>query len=347
MRSTGTFLIAALNDVPNAARRPSKFPEVEEQMVKWLSESDSNRMNLSDNTLRSRARDIARDLNIGEDKFKASSGWVENFKHRHGIRAGVWSGEGKNTLTARAVGAGTLVDDGGDSPSSSMNHLAYDGHAEMMDDIVHDDSVAIESQESSSSGPHGNNERINDQDRLGQVQLRPAFRPAWPETNSVDLSGNDPGMVIDQSKSDAGPSLSHSPHVPQHAQHAQSDSAPQHSATHEVHPPHDQQQQQQHQQQHPPPPEPIHSSEPPLYASPPQIYSTTTIEGVPVYETIPAIPDNRTPTLEEAELHMNKLLLFFDTTGRGIIGDEDRRNLHQVKFMLFQAASGVPYTRES
>jgi Tc5 transposase DNA-binding domain len=47
-------------------------------------------------------------LCITEDKFKASSGWVENFKHRHGIRGGVWHGEGRNTKMARALGAGTM-----------------------------------------------------------------------------------------------------------------------------------------------------------------------------------------------------------------------------------------------
>lgn len=34
-------------------------------------------------------------MGIGDDKFKASSGWVENYKHRHGIRKGIW--EGKKT----------------------------------------------------------------------------------------------------------------------------------------------------------------------------------------------------------------------------------------------------------
>lgn len=50
---------------------------------------------LSDSLIRNKARDIAKALRISEDKFKASSGWVENFKHRHGIRRGVWHGDGK------------------------------------------------------------------------------------------------------------------------------------------------------------------------------------------------------------------------------------------------------------
>ena len=45
--------------------------------------------------IRNKAREIAKSLRISEDKFKASSGWVENFKHRHGIRRGVWHGDGK------------------------------------------------------------------------------------------------------------------------------------------------------------------------------------------------------------------------------------------------------------
>jgi len=32
-------------------------------------------------------------MGIGDDKFKASSGWVENYKHRHGIRKGIWEGK--------------------------------------------------------------------------------------------------------------------------------------------------------------------------------------------------------------------------------------------------------------
>ena len=39
--------------------------------------------------LRSKAKEIAKDLKLGEDKFKASAGWVENFKHRNNIVKGI------------------------------------------------------------------------------------------------------------------------------------------------------------------------------------------------------------------------------------------------------------------
>jgi hypothetical protein len=67
-------------------------------METWLKEhqekyQDRSVPPLSDHMIRSRAKEIARSLNIPEDKFKASSGWVENFKHRHNIRRGIWNNE--------------------------------------------------------------------------------------------------------------------------------------------------------------------------------------------------------------------------------------------------------------
>ncbi|KAJ3513379.1 hypothetical protein NMY22_g15055 [Coprinellus aureogranulatus] len=35
---------------------------------------------------------VAKQNDIGEDRFKASSGWIENFRHRHNIRSGKWIG---------------------------------------------------------------------------------------------------------------------------------------------------------------------------------------------------------------------------------------------------------------
>jgi hypothetical protein len=41
--------------------------------------------------IRDRAKDVAKALRIPDDKFKASAGWIENFKNRHGIRKGIWA----------------------------------------------------------------------------------------------------------------------------------------------------------------------------------------------------------------------------------------------------------------
>ncbi|KAF5369555.1 hypothetical protein D9758_002550 [Tetrapyrgos nigripes] len=86
--------------------RPSKFPLLELRMVDWISEDETRTKPLTDTRLRDKALEIARDLSITEDKFKASSGWVDNFKARHGIRNGDWMGDGKRTKEARALGYG-------------------------------------------------------------------------------------------------------------------------------------------------------------------------------------------------------------------------------------------------
>ncbi|KAF9649764.1 hypothetical protein BDM02DRAFT_1753089 [Thelephora ganbajun] len=105
-----------------AKHRPSKFPEIESQLVDWLSTTAvPQNITLSDSLIRNKARDIAKVLRISEDKFKASSGWVENFKHRHGIRRGVWHGDGK---------ASKLSATGGPGPSSGSNLPANDSSNE-------------------------------------------------------------------------------------------------------------------------------------------------------------------------------------------------------------------------
>jgi len=91
--------------------RPSKFPDVEEQLHKWLLECKKNSVILTDAMIRQKAKETARYLGISDDKFKASSGWVENFKHRHGIRGGMWHGDGKIARIARSIGSGPYETD--------------------------------------------------------------------------------------------------------------------------------------------------------------------------------------------------------------------------------------------
>lgn len=85
------FCVRVTNHCPFGFR-PSKFPEIERELDKWL-RANSKELRpqiLSDQIIRNKAKDIARELHIPEEKFKASSGWVENFKHRHTIKRGVW-----------------------------------------------------------------------------------------------------------------------------------------------------------------------------------------------------------------------------------------------------------------
>ncbi|KAJ7076511.1 hypothetical protein C8R43DRAFT_1179850 [Mycena crocata] len=72
------------SDSPN---RPFEFAEIEENMVKWLLQCRDNDTILSDSMIGSKAKEIAPDFGVVEERFRASHDWIENFKHRHGVRA--------------------------------------------------------------------------------------------------------------------------------------------------------------------------------------------------------------------------------------------------------------------
>ncbi|KAG6866305.1 hypothetical protein C0991_006401 [Blastosporella zonata] len=88
-----------------AKHRPSKFPEVEEELRRWVS---SCSLPISDVSIRERAKQIARALCIPEEKFKASSGWVENFKTRAGIQKGLYQPSASGSGNARLIDTNVL-----------------------------------------------------------------------------------------------------------------------------------------------------------------------------------------------------------------------------------------------
>ena len=62
------------------------------RLAAWVKAASAQGTILSDALLRQKARQIGDQQGYTPDKFKASSGWLENFKHRHGIRRGVYLG---------------------------------------------------------------------------------------------------------------------------------------------------------------------------------------------------------------------------------------------------------------
>jgi len=136
--------------------RPSKFPEIESELAKWLYECRDKKVQLTDSVIRNKAKEVGKQLQIPEDKFKASSGWVENFKHRHGIRRGQFHGNGRNARLGRLHGVGA-----GDSTSHIGMSIA--------DYLVQNDLYPVE-----------------------DTTLRRSATPR-PGNVSVDASGADPG----------------------------------------------------------------------------------------------------------------------------------------------------------
>lgn len=63
-------------------------------MIPWLETMSDKNQPITDSAIRNKAREVASTLHIGHSQFKASSGWVDNFKRRHNIRKGVYTSDG-------------------------------------------------------------------------------------------------------------------------------------------------------------------------------------------------------------------------------------------------------------
>jgi len=102
-----------------AKHRPSKFPIIEERLKIRLREISKDGTPLSDNLIRAKAKEVAREENVLDEKFKASSGWVDNFKSRAGIRRGVMT-QG----TEEAENSNASPEYGGASADIASPHIA-------------------------------------------------------------------------------------------------------------------------------------------------------------------------------------------------------------------------------
>ncbi|KAG8876830.1 hypothetical protein FRB97_003896 [Tulasnella sp. 331] len=106
--------------------RPSKFPEIESTLINHIRMRVASRETVNDSFIKKMALELAQERGIGKDKFKASSGWVENFKHRHDIRkGGLWD---KTNNHAWAMSASAKYGEGS-GPSASNGQASFEpGH---------------------------------------------------------------------------------------------------------------------------------------------------------------------------------------------------------------------------
>ncbi|PWZ02616.1 hypothetical protein BCV70DRAFT_155886 [Testicularia cyperi] len=68
-----------------AKHRAVKFPAVEDRLANWVARLKSEGTPIKDAMIRQEALNVARELGLGEDKFKASGGWIEKFRERNAI----------------------------------------------------------------------------------------------------------------------------------------------------------------------------------------------------------------------------------------------------------------------
>jgi len=90
LKNKDTWLaVADVNSHRVAKHRPSKFPKIEKALVHKLWAASQGGTILSDSFIRSIAKKVAEEQQVAPERFKASSGWVDNFKSRAAIRRGV------------------------------------------------------------------------------------------------------------------------------------------------------------------------------------------------------------------------------------------------------------------
>lgn len=143
------------------------------RLEKWLKECHVTKTIFTDALIREKARALAKEMDWPEEKFKASSGWVENFKHRHGIRKGVWHGFGKTAETPASLGYHVPFDfnnqlDGtqGELPSNFVDPAAPQADKEL------EHNMAVESEDDGEADSNG-------------ISLQ----PAWGGATSATMSG--------------------------------------------------------------------------------------------------------------------------------------------------------------
>jgi transcriptional regulator with XRE-family HTH domain len=79
--------------VDSIRQREGNFPDIENALWTWCEHVIHNKGPLHDEVLVTHGLQIAKELGIPREEFKASPGWVYNFKKRHGLFEIVLHGE--------------------------------------------------------------------------------------------------------------------------------------------------------------------------------------------------------------------------------------------------------------
>jgi hypothetical protein len=72
-------------------KHATDFPELENQLWAWFCRNETKQAAITGDLLKIKALRLAGELNLAE--FRASDGWIRNFKKRHGIGEHVLHGE--------------------------------------------------------------------------------------------------------------------------------------------------------------------------------------------------------------------------------------------------------------
>lgn len=69
----------------NKTLHKASYPELEDKLHKWFSEQRARNVPLDGNMIKAKATKIFNEMHPNDNSFKASDGWLRNFKRRKGI----------------------------------------------------------------------------------------------------------------------------------------------------------------------------------------------------------------------------------------------------------------------
>eukprot|EP00117_Sycon_ciliatum_P013238 scpid100906/ scgid13976/ Tigger transposable element-derived protein 4 len=75
----------------------SKWPQLDDALFQWVVKARTARVDVFDDTIRTKAREFAEHFGISDEEFSASSRFCDKFKKRHQLSLRTKAGEGEHT----------------------------------------------------------------------------------------------------------------------------------------------------------------------------------------------------------------------------------------------------------
>lgn len=128
-----------MEDVLKPKAKASRHPEMEDALMEWGRQRTGAGQLVTDEMVRSKALQIAAELGLDPGQFKASAGWVENFKERSGLRGGKFALTSESNSSATKSGEldSAAAVPGGSSAKSSAPALSRYPSSTHVDDDSH------------------------------------------------------------------------------------------------------------------------------------------------------------------------------------------------------------------
>jgi Tc5 transposase DNA-binding domain len=173
---------------------------MEKLIVPWLEKMSKAKQPITDSSIRTKAREVAQALHISHNQFKASSGWVDNFKRRHNIRKGVYRGGQLQLSALMEIGSGQSEL----QEISSVNQNNIELHQNRAQ-LVNEDQQPGPSleQQSSPSNTHStsneNEPALSDQSLIENWTTRSRLRDAFATIFSW-IDSNGPGFLSSEER---------------------------------------------------------------------------------------------------------------------------------------------------